>query len=221
MAQFDPERRLVWSSGLEPLGATATALGRLERGARYERVLATWFSRLAAPTQTDESRGVGVSAGAGRRIRRCVPWNGRVLHVVQRRTPDGGTLVVFLDRTEDERRIRRVLDERLLQIMTNLGSNGIKYNRRPGSVTFALSVPHTGIVRISVSDTGVGIPVDEQATLVRSFGRRQPFERATGRGLGLRIARGLAELMGGQLGFAASRQRAPSSGWTLPECAPA
>lgn len=91
---------------------------------------------------------------------------------------------------------------RLTQILMNFGSNAIKYNRARGRVSLAVSVPHPGCVRVSVLDTGHGIPAEQQHRLF------QPFERAgreggriEGTGLGLAITRRLAELMRGTVGF--------------------
>jgi signal transduction histidine kinase len=91
---------------------------------------------------------------------------------------------------------------RFAQILMNFGSNAIKYNRASGSVRFGVSLPRPGTVRISVSDTGHGIPLSQQARLF------QPFQRAgqeagaiEGTGLGLTITRRLAELMHGNVGF--------------------
>jgi PAS domain S-box-containing protein len=91
---------------------------------------------------------------------------------------------------------------RLAQILMNFGSNAIKYNRQGGTVTFLVATLPTGRVRISVRDTGMGIPADKQATLF------QPFQRAgqengpiQGTGIGLVITKRLAELMGGGVGF--------------------
>lgn len=91
---------------------------------------------------------------------------------------------------------------RLLQILMNFGSNAIKYNRPGGSVTLTVSVATPERVRVVVSDTGVGIPLEKQDKLF------QPFQRAgqetgpiQGTGIGLVITKRLAELMGGRVGF--------------------
>ncbi len=91
---------------------------------------------------------------------------------------------------------------RLVQILMNLGSNAIKYNRPSGKVTFCASTPRPGHVRITVNDTGMGIPADKQDKLF------QPFQRAgqetgpiEGTGIGLVITKRLAELMHGDVGF--------------------
>jgi PAS domain S-box-containing protein len=91
---------------------------------------------------------------------------------------------------------------RLLQILTNFGTNAIKYNQPGGTVTVSVRPPAHGRLRVSVVDTGMGIPEDKQDKLF------QPFQRAgqetgpiEGTGIGLVITRRLAELMGGTVGF--------------------
>jgi signal transduction histidine kinase/DNA-binding response OmpR family regulator len=91
---------------------------------------------------------------------------------------------------------------RLLQILMNFGSNAVKYNRPQGTVTFSMSAPCPERVRVTVRDTGMGIPTDKQAKIF------QPFQRAgqengpiAGTGIGLVISKRLAQLMGGDIGF--------------------
>jgi CheY-like chemotaxis protein len=91
---------------------------------------------------------------------------------------------------------------RFVQILTNFGSNAIKYNRPGGAVTFTVSAKSTDYVRVTVADTGMGIPADKQEKLF------QPFQRAgqetgpiEGTGIGLVITKRLAELMAGRVGF--------------------
>jgi PAS domain S-box-containing protein len=90
---------------------------------------------------------------------------------------------------------------RFAQILMNFGSNAIKYNRPTGTVTFRVSTLSER-VRITVVDTGLGIPADKQDSLF------QPFQRAgqeagpiPGTGIGLVITRRLARLMDGDVGF--------------------
>ena len=91
---------------------------------------------------------------------------------------------------------------RLVQILMNFGSNAIKYNRPAGKVTFTVSTPRLEQVRVTVRDTGMGIPAEKQDKLF------QPFQRAgqetgpiEGTGIGLVITKRLAELMHGDVGF--------------------
>ena len=94
--------------------------------------------------------------------------------------------------------------DRTRQILLNLASNAIRYTVE-GSVTFELQRDN-GKVGIVVADTGVGISPDD---LERIFDRFQRAERSRSRahggtGLGLTIARMLAELQGGSISVAST-----------------
>lgn len=95
----------------------------------------------------------------------------------------------------------RVDHARLQQVLINLLSNAIKYNRPQGSVRIACRV-HGGRVRVAVTDTGHGIPIEMQKRLFTAFDRLGK-ERGTteGTGIGLIISRRLIEAMGGCLGL--------------------
>lgn len=91
---------------------------------------------------------------------------------------------------------------RFSQILMNLGSNAIKYNRPAGRVIFTLSRPTPETVRVTVRDTGFGIPVDQQDKLFQPFHRAgQESGPIEGTGIGLVITKRLAQLMGGDVGF--------------------
>lgn len=92
-------------------------------------------------------------------------------------------------------------ERRVEQILLNLLSNAIKYNRAGGSVTLE-AAPDRGGVVLRVSDTGVGI---ERKNAKRVF---EPFYRVAGAptrhsssGLGLALAKRLAEAQGGSISF--------------------
>ena len=86
---------------------------------------------------------------------------------------------------------------RLCQILLNLLSNAIKYNRGGGNVVVSLGKPEGNFSRISVSDTGLGVPKIKQAGLFEPFNRlgRESGE-IEGTGIGLTITKQLVELMG-------------------------
>ncbi|HHL45809.1 MAG TPA: PAS domain S-box protein [Gammaproteobacteria bacterium] len=89
---------------------------------------------------------------------------------------------------------------RLKEILLNLGSNAIKYNKINGCVSFSALV-ESGKVRINVSDTGIGIRPEKMRQLFEPFERLGQEDSAIqGSGLGLVIAKRLTELMGGNLG---------------------
>jgi CheY-like chemotaxis protein len=90
---------------------------------------------------------------------------------------------------------------RLKQVLINLLSNAIKYNREQGTVevTYAASAP--GRIRISIRDTGVGLPPEKLAQLFQPFNRLgQEAGGEEGTGIGLVVAKKLTELMGGVIG---------------------
>ncbi len=90
--------------------------------------------------------------------------------------------------------------QRLKQILINLLSNSIKYNRDAGAVTVSSSVSGSGRVSISVSDTGRGIRRDQVEAIFTPFERLgAETTNIEGTGLGLAISRRLAEAMGGSL----------------------
>lgn len=92
---------------------------------------------------------------------------------------------------------------RLKEIVNNVISNAIKYNRTGGSVTVSIcQLEHEGkqFVRIAVRDTGVGIPADKIDGVFNEFETVGHVSRHhKGTGLGMPISRRLVESMGGRL----------------------
>jgi signal transduction histidine kinase len=89
--------------------------------------------------------------------------------------------------------------QRLLQVLLNLLTNAVKYNRVAGSVR--VTAEHVGtMVRIAVADTGVGIAPEQQAKLFSPFERLDAGRsKVEGTGLGLAISRQLMKRMGGTI----------------------
>ena len=92
---------------------------------------------------------------------------------------------------------------RIKQVLLNLLTNAVKYNRDNGSLTVAARLVAGGeICRVSVSDTGRGIPADAMPHMFEKFYRVPDSENTVaGTGLGLSIAKGMVEALGGEMGF--------------------
>ena len=105
---------------------------------------------------------------------------------------------------------------RLRQVLLNLLSNGIKYNRADGHVHVKVS-RQGGHARIEVSDTGIGMSAEQMAHLFEPFNRlgrdRQGFE---GTGIGLSLTRQLMHLMGGEVHVDSHEGRGTRVALTLP-----
>ena len=88
---------------------------------------------------------------------------------------------------------------RFRQVILNLVSNAIKYNRRGGQVAVALQSVQ-GNLRLSVTDTGLGMTAEQVAALFQPYNRLgRESSAVNGVGIGLAITRQLVELMGGRL----------------------
>ena len=90
--------------------------------------------------------------------------------------------------------------ERLGRLLLNLVENGIKYTRTGGQVALSLKKEQKEVL-IKITDTGIGIPPDEQAQIFQPFYRTNEA-RAQGQGgvgLGLSIAGSIAEAHGGRI----------------------
>jgi two-component system sensor histidine kinase/response regulator len=95
---------------------------------------------------------------------------------------------------------------RFRQVLTNLVSNAFKFTEKGEVLLKVEPVDQTGdavLLRISVRDTGIGIPEEQQVRLFQSFTQADSSttRKYGGTGLGLVISRRLARLMGGDLTF--------------------
>jgi len=90
---------------------------------------------------------------------------------------------------------------RLKQVLMNLLSNAVKYNKDKGCVSFACERTINGRVRLSVEDTGPGIPEKRLGELFQPFNRLEAEgTEVEGTGIGLTTTRRLVEAMGGMIG---------------------
>jgi PAS domain S-box-containing protein len=94
---------------------------------------------------------------------------------------------------------------RLKQVLINLLSNAIKYNRVQGTVEVKCTATTPERIRISVKDTGAGLPPGKLAQLFQPFNRLGQEKRAEeGTGIGLVMSKRVVELMEGAIGVESS-----------------
>jgi signal transduction histidine kinase len=87
--------------------------------------------------------------------------------------------------------------DRILQVFSNLLGNAFKFTPKGGKVRLGIE-KSDGVARITVSDTGPGIPTDQRDRVFRRF--TQVGAARGGVGLGLYIARRIVEAHGGEIG---------------------
>jgi len=106
---------------------------------------------------------------------------------------------------------------RLRQVLLNLVGNAIKFTDA-GSVRVDISrIDDHPTLRFAVTDTGIGIPADEQRRLFQEFSQvdRSSARRFSGTGLGLAICRRIVSAMGGEIGVDSAPGRGSSFWFTV------
>jgi signal transduction histidine kinase len=102
---------------------------------------------------------------------------------------------------------------RVRQVLLNLLSNAVKFTPNGGRITIAARPEDGGLIRVSVSDTGIGITPEDQSKLFQDFVQldASTSRQYEGTGLGLALSRRLVELHGGAMGV----ESAPGAGSTF------
>ncbi len=90
---------------------------------------------------------------------------------------------------------------RLKQVLINLITNAVKYNKVQGLVVVEVTSPSPTLIRVSVKDTGPGLSSEQLRQLFQPFNRLgQEASTEEGTGIGLVVTKRLIELMGGVIG---------------------
>jgi PAS domain S-box-containing protein len=104
---------------------------------------------------------------------------------------------------------------RVLQVLSNLVGNALKFTPRDGQVTLGAHRAGDGSVGFYVADTGPGIPAEHVPRLFDRFWQAQRGDRK-GLGLGLAIAKGIVEAHGGRIWAETAPGRGSTFFFTLP-----
>lgn len=184
-------------------------------------------AQLLTEPGLDQARRDSIYGIASRAVRRMNRMVGDLLNVVRM---ESGTLSLELKPTDASRMIAEtaqaagataaergitivvetpsepltvtVDEERVPQLLDNLVGNALKFTPHGGRVVIAAAV-EADAVRLSVSDTGPGISPEHVARLFDRFWQARGADRR-GIGLGLTIAKGIAEAHGGRLSVESS-----------------
>ncbi|HET7339600.1 MAG TPA: ATP-binding protein, partial [Candidatus Dormibacteraeota bacterium] len=107
--------------------------------------------------------------------------------------------------------------DRLIQVVSNLVNNAVKYSPEGGTVTLTSRVEGRYAL-ISVTDTGLGIPADEIAHVFERFRRVRSgaAQSIPGTGLGLTIVKQIVEMHGGKIWVESAVGHGSSFHFTIP-----
>jgi len=139
-----------------------------------------------------------------------------VVRIVQRQAELGGQTIEV--QGAEEGLFAHCDRDRLIQILTNLLGNALKYSPRGSHVVVGLGRVDEARVRIQVSDNGPGIDDNERELVFEPFYRTRSVGQSNveGTGLGLYLSRQLARQMGGDLGVERSPEGGANFVLTLP-----
>lgn len=111
--------------------------------------------------------------------------------------------------------------DRLVQALSNLLNNAIKFTAEGGTITVGADADDAEVA-FFVRDSGIGIPEDELPQVFNQFWHRHRGSRVRGTGLGLAITKGIVEAHGGQISVDSAPGKGTTFRFTIPlEKAPA
>lgn len=128
------------------------------------------------------------------------------------------SVAIFLE-PYDEEVFLTANKDRLMQVMANLISNAAKFSNENGVIEVSVSKPKDNIVRISVTDHGLGIAKEFYPTIFEKFTQQDSSDtrQKGGTGLGLSISKAIIEKHGGEIAFTSSVGEGATFYFDLPE----
>ena len=108
---------------------------------------------------------------------------------------------------------------RITTVLGNLLENAVRYNTKNGKVTVRIDrIPQKPFVKISVEDTGVGVPEEDTRNIFQKLYRGSNVKQLeqNGTGLGLYISHNIVRRHGGTMGFESTTNRGSTFWFTLP-----
>jgi two-component system sensor histidine kinase SaeS len=142
-----------------------------------------------------------------------------LLELVPRFGPSMEAASIALDVKLPERPLFcRVASQSLQRILQNLLENAVRYSPQGGTIRVEGHAQPGGVIRISITDEGEGVPLKERELIFERFYRvdRSRGRASGGAGLGLSIAKSLVEQAGGTIGVTCGDEKGSSFWFTLP-----
>ena len=106
--------------------------------------------------------------------------------------------------------------DKITQVLMNLIGNALKFTPAHGRVSVAVDRNGDEWVKVSVVDTGPGIPAEEASKIFDKFYQVAKVGKARGTGLGLAISKALVEMHGGEISVHSNADRGSTFSFTLP-----
>ena len=108
--------------------------------------------------------------------------------------------------------------KKIAQALSNLIDNAVKFTPESGTITISSSLEEKGFARISIADTGTGIPAEDLGRIFERFYRvdKDRSRELGGTGLGLSIVKHIIEAHGGKVGVKSEPGKGSTFWFTLP-----
>jgi signal transduction histidine kinase len=109
--------------------------------------------------------------------------------------------------------------DRIVQVLTNLVGNAVKFTPREGKVTLRVAEADDNEIAFAVCDSGRGIAAQDLPHVFERYWQARPGDKI-GSGLGLAICKALVELAGGRIWVVSAPSRGTTVTFTLPAAPP-